>query len=415
MPVTFGQTTIGSDVSFANKPLQQMSVGPVIVWELLGQGRPNTLSLKMNPPTGQTITLPISRYNNGNYTVNWGDGTVNNNTNSHVYGSSLAYFTGWITMTGEIEWNGSFTNDNLTEISVTQYCPIRKFVIQKDFNWNIRAFYNNKNLTKVDGPLFSGLRGVNSKSELILDRAFYNCSNLHQVNWNNFFYNLPKDITTLFCQEMFYGCNGLSPYETAFADFPTSIQELSLVGFVANNDHCSNVKLSSIFNFKPLSSLKKLHLYRFYQNSSHYGPLENDDGFLANLPTSIEILELSLMFAGTEHNSIHLTDKLFSGVENFSNLKTLDLSQMFSGRTLTPITDNAQVIPSNLFAKVPNKKWVWLQQTFENCKINQSINIDARNKNAPNLWNTHGSTEHKKCFSNFTQLNNYSSINSGWK
>ena len=162
----------------------------------------------------ETITLPTTIFN---YEIDWGDGTITNNTNFHEYATAGTYV---ITMPENVtNYTFNFAGDNTKILSVENWGG---FILQGAI---FGGCSNLTNITATDNPLL----GVS------VFRTFRGCTSLVQINGiNNWNFSTVTNMQEAFRQTAFNDLMGdidisnVTSLNATFQDQKTINQDISV-------------------------------------------------------------------------------------------------------------------------------------------------------------------------------------------
>ena len=284
------------------------------------------VSLWRTTTPNETITLPTPT----NYTVNWGDGTVTTDANSHVYAIDGDY---------EIKISG-----NITDFAFFNTGDKDKILEVSNFggaSFGVSSFYGCSNLDVID------LKGINTNSGSI-GSLFRNCTSLVY----NSSINLINVENSTGINSMFRGCTLFNQPLTFDASNATLAQDFlrdattfnSLVdinlssatlmnGFFANcinynqdiNLNTPNVTNFSLFLFGCSSFNSELNI----ETSS----VNNLSGFLFNASLFNKSLILSTSNCTSMATMFRGASSFNQDISNFNTSNVISMSQMFLGAT----------------------------------------------------------------------------------
>ena len=420
MPVSFGQTEIPSnqDVSFGTRPLLQMSFGNVIVWERIPQVN-NSLMLTIENPV-DTLVLPLTQYNGQSYTVNWGDGTTNTNTNSHTYRDGYNRY--YVVITGNCAWGNLHDTtkiilqvsptyqrlvDSLVGMKIYGLCPIRQFTKSTGvgdvrtsgfaFCKKLRAYdtFLLNNLVLDSDPSYTSINGKQFKCYDL----FYNAG-IETFNPAIFGNIANKDaITTYETNQFFTGCPMSFQNDETWGvnfryNFSRNMRVFRAWEMFSSTNVVQNVNMFESWNtyFK---YLLEFDIFCMFFNCKNY--IKASSNLFKTLPTTLERVRVGAF----SNSGVKTIDEDI--LKHFPNsVKSHNFDSMF---TNTPITS----IPSTMFSNtnIPNASTTTLTSMFAYCsKITGAL---------PTIWNNYSKALHLYTFNGCTNASNYSAVPDNWK
>ena len=372
--------------------------------------------------TGNTSSFSFDISAAGSFSINWGDGTVDNinktdTTNtaySHTYdsageytisigGEATAYNTD--TYTAAISFS---SNKNTAGISGSLGAIFGTLSdgTQPRF---ISTFSSNTNLTgEIPADLFAGISG--KPATYMFSGTFYGCSGLTGTIPENLFAGISGTPASYMFNSTFNGCRGLTGTipENLFAGISGTP---AIRMFDSTFNGCSGLTGSipeSLFagiSGKPAS-------YMFY--STFYGCSGLTGSIPENLFAGISGAPAQRMFSGTFYGCSGLTGTIPENL--FGNISGAPANYMFY-RTFNGCSGLTGEIPLGLFGNLTNSpKSYMFVRTFYRCS--GLTGPSARMPNGTYLYDffTGATTSHvEDMYRGATRLSDYSSIPSAWK
>ena len=353
--------------------------------------------------TGNTSSFEFDISAAGSFSINWGDGTVDNinktdttnTTYRHTYDSAGEYTIGiggkataynTSTTTAAISFRDN-TNTAGISGSLGAIFGTLPSGTQPRF---YQTFYYNSNLTgEIPADLFAGISGA--PASYMFESTFYGCSGLTGTIPENLFAGISGTPASYMFSNTFYGCSGLtgSIPENLFAGisgapasymFSNTFNGCSgLTGSIPENlfGNISGAPASSMFyrTFEGCSGLTGIGGPLFAgisgapASSMFYRTFYGCRGLTGTIPENlfgnISGTPAIYMFSSTFYNCSGLTGSIPENL--FAGISGAPASSMFYG-TFFGCSGLTGTIPENLFAGISGKPASSMfYGTFQNC------------------------------------------------